>query len=62
MLPDAFKTICEVNGITQECKGNNYLLFKNVIKDLDLALVKKLTVRLHDSDDEYISDESNEEN
>ncbi|XP_025191548.1 uncharacterized protein LOC112591824 [Melanaphis sacchari] len=60
---DAFSKICDIYGINQESVRNDYILFKSIIKDLDLNLLKKLPAKLHDDSEEYTSgsDESNKE-
>lgn len=60
---DAFRKICDVYGINQECVRIDYILLKSVIKDLDLNLLTKLPAKLHDDYEECIIglDENNKE-
>lgn len=60
---DAFNKTCDVYGINQESVRNDYILFKSVIKDLDLNLPTKLPAKLHDDHETCISgsDESSKE-
>jgi len=39
---DAFKIICKVYGLNQELIKNEYIMFKEIVKDLDVNLLLKL--------------------
>lgn len=48
---DAFKKICEIYELNQESVKNEYILFKNILKDLDVHLLTELPKKLHDDSD-----------
>lgn len=53
---DAFQKICEIYVLNQELVKNEYILFKAILKDLDIKLLSKVPNRIHADSDE---DESN---
>lgn len=57
---DAFNKIW--NGVCQETVRNDYILFKSMIKDLDLNLLTKLLTKLHDDYEGYNISSSEESN
>lgn len=61
---DAFVKICETYGLNQENVRNEYILFKHILKDLNLNLLMALPKKLHDSfenDSENDDDEIEED-
>lgn len=60
---DAFEKICEIYNLNQELVRNEYILFKSIIKDLDVDLLSKLPEKIHtdfDSDEEHSDEEESD--
>lgn len=58
---DAFKMICNVYGLNQELIKNEYIMFKEIVKDLDVKLLLKLPKQIHsDSDEDNIHSDDEE--
>lgn len=58
---DAFKMICNVHGLNQEIIKNEYIMFKEIVKDLDVNLLSKLPEKIHtDSDEDNIHSDDEE--
>lgn len=49
---DAINKICEIYELTKESVKNEYILFKNTLKDLYVHLLTELPNKLHDDSDE----------
>lgn len=49
---DAFKMICNVYGLNQESIKNEYIMFKEIVNDLDVHLLFKLPDKIHAHSDE----------
>jgi len=58
---DAFKMICNVYGLNQELIKNECIMFKEIVKDLDVNLLFKLLEKIHaDSDEDNIYSDDQE--
>jgi len=58
---DAFKMICNVYGLNQELIKNEYIMFKEIVKDLDVNFLLKLPEKIYaDSGEDNIHSDDEE--